>query len=234
VAGLRSMSAVWAVAVSMTALALVEHTWAPWRPFYVVYAAICVAIPLYAGTARLQWPKLRVWAWIGVLALSFALQLLAGVWLGSVWPAIVSAIGSDPDATSILVVLPSAIARHVDAWGIPPGDLVLRYVVFITIWAGVGEELLYRGYVHEVLRERSGFWSAALVSSAWFAIRHAVQLVGGPEYPWLAATSWVLFGFGLGLVWAWLYERTRSLWPPIIVHTLFNAIPLTQALLASA
>jgi membrane protease YdiL (CAAX protease family) len=231
VARLRSTSAVWAVAVSTTVLALVEHTWAPWRPFYVVYAAMCIAIPLFAGTARLQWPRLPVWAWIGVVALPFALQGLAGVWLGSVWPAIVSVIGADPDATSILVVLPSAIARHVDAWSIPPEELVLRYVVFITIWAGFGEELLYRGYVHEVLRERSGFGWAALVSSVWFGIRHAVQLVGGPEYPWLAATSWVLFGCGLGLVWAWLYERTRSLWPPIIVHTLFNAIPLAQMLL---
>ena len=226
---LRTAAAAWSIAIGTTLLALVEHTWAPWRPFYFGYAASCIAIPLVARTAKLGCPTLRPVAWIGIIAAPFLLQVLASVWLGPIWAAVVGALGADLDASSILLVLPGAIGRHAEVWGIAPDALVLRYVVFITIWAGIGEELLYRGYLHEVLRPR-GFWAAALVSSGWFAVRHAMQLVGGPTYPWLAAASWVGFSFVLGLVFSWLYERTSSLWPPILVHTLFNAIPLMLAL----
>jgi membrane protease YdiL (CAAX protease family) len=46
-----------------------------------------------------------------------------------------------------------------------------------------------------------------------------------PKYPIFAASAWVLMGFLVGIVLGMLYERTKSLWVPVVVHYVFNIIP---------
>ncbi len=82
-------------------------------------------------------------------------------------------------------------------------------VVVLSILIPPIEELLFRGCLYPALRKRFKPWSANLLSSAVFAISHH-------------------YAFGLpnilviGILGAYAYERTRSLWTPIVFHMLWN------------
>lgn len=89
-----------------------------------------------------------------------------------------------------------------------------------AIVAPVVEEIIFRGFIFAGLRERFGWKMSALVSSLLFAAIH-FQLT--------AFLPIVI----LGLIFAYLYERSGSIWPAIIMHLTSNAIALSAALLAS-
>ena len=91
--------------------------------------------------------------------------------------------------------------------------------VLIVLAAPVSEELFFRGFLFGGLRGRMSFWGAAVVSGVVFGLVH---LPGGPlQVPPLAV---------FGVLLAWLYERTGSLWPPILMHAIQNAISFSFTL----
>jgi membrane protease YdiL (CAAX protease family) len=77
------------------------------------------------------------------------------------------------------------------------------------------EELFFRGFVFGGLRRRLPLLTAALASGAIFGIFHFTGEDSLAAIPQLAI---------LGAMLAWLYEKTGSLWPPIILHALNNGI----------
>lgn len=81
----------------------------------------------------------------------------------------------------------------------------------LVVFAPVFEELICRGVVLESLRARYGVMTAWLVSSLFFAVLH-LQL------------QMALNAFFVGLVLAFLYIRTDSLWITILLHAFNNAI----------
>lgn len=82
-----------------------------------------------------------------------------------------------------------------------------------VVAAPVLEELLCRGIVLESLRARRGVVTAWLGSSLFFGLIHLQ-----PEMVVNAAV--------LGLIFAYLYIRTDSLWPCILLHAFNNALAL--------
>jgi membrane protease YdiL (CAAX protease family) len=94
--------------------------------------------------------------------------------------------------------------------------LIAQGILVIAV-APVSEELFFRGFLFGGLRGRMGFWAAALISGVFFG---SIHLLGGSieVIPPLAF-------FGVAL--AWLYERTGSLGPPILMHAFQNAIAFT-------
>ena len=93
-------------------------------------------------------------------------------------------------------------------------------VFLIVIAAPITEETLFRGLFFGALRTRAPFWVAAGASGILFG---AVHLASGD-----AAVAGLLALFGVIL--AWLYERTRSLGPPIVLHMVNNAIAIIPLL----
>lgn len=81
----------------------------------------------------------------------------------------------------------------------------------LVVLAPIFEELICRGVVLESLRARYGILIACLVSALFFGVIHF--------YPQLVVNA-----FFLGLIFAFLYIRTGSLWIVIILHALNNAI----------
>lgn len=73
------------------------------------------------------------------------------------------------------------------------------------------EELLFRGLLHGWLRRYLRFLPAALISGGVFAAIHGILFL----VPVLLVQ---------GVLLAWLFERSRSLWPPILLHGAFNAV----------
>lgn len=95
-------------------------------------------------------------------------------------------------------------------WGTPP-TLILSLMEYV-VFAPVFEELAFRGLLFGVFRRRFQWGTAAMLSAALFAIAHGYGLIG------------FLSVFWSGLLWAWAYERTGSLWPGMIGHAVNNLL----------
>ena len=82
--------------------------------------------------------------------------------------------------------------------------------------APISEELFFRGFLYAGLRERIGVAWAAILSAGLFSLAHVTPTA----IPSL---------FVIGLIFALLYERGRSIWPSAIMHTTINVIGLLAA-----
>jgi membrane protease YdiL (CAAX protease family) len=119
-----------------------------------------------------------------------------------------------------LIVLFRWVARRA---GTPDSDLLRQLLprtgrektVFglLSIAAGTGEELAYRGYVIPILAPVLGVGAAAALSTAVFAVMHVYQ---GP--------LGILRTGAMGGLLAWGFLASGSLWPPILAHTLVDVL----------
>jgi membrane protease YdiL (CAAX protease family)/uncharacterized RDD family membrane protein YckC len=94
--------------------------------------------------------------------------------------------------------------------------------VLIVGVAPFSEEVFFRGFMYGGLRRRMPVWAAAGISGLIFGLLHYTGPDSLAVVPQLAV---------LGILLAWLYERTGSLWLPIMLHVVNNAIAF--AVLAS-
>ncbi len=226
-----------AVGLLVTLVALLDTVVAPWSPFILAHAALALALPFVWGTwsfGRLS--TVRRSSWLLVIVVPIGFQIAASFWDDRLWPWIVRLAGVDPAVSqgpyyTLTAALPAVFEAGAARLGWPVGRMTWAYFGFIVLWAGLGEELFYRGYVYGTLRKRGvGAIRAAIVSSALFGVRHAAQLAPVHPYPLAAALSWVAIAFLIGLALAWIYERCASLWPPVLAHYLFNLIPFATLL----
>lgn len=81
--------------------------------------------------------------------------------------------------------------------------------------APLAEETFFRGFVFRGLLGRLGLLRAATVSGFLFALPH----VTGPDSAGLVVPFTLI-----GMLFAWVYYRTGSLWSTIGAHFLFNLI----------
>jgi uncharacterized protein len=86
----------------------------------------------------------------------------------------------------------------------------LLAILFGCIVAPFLEEMLFRGIILRSFLQQYSKTRSILGSAALFGIAHlnVYQLVTA---------------FAVGIVAGWLYERTRSLWPCILLHATYNA-----------
>lgn len=97
------------------------------------------------------------------------------------------------------------------------GTLVQFALTLLVVGLAVpfGEELLFRGLLYTWLR-RWGFAVAAVGSALIFGLYHGVNVV-------LPATV------VLGLILAFAYERSGSIWPAVVGHALYNLLVFSAA-----
>ncbi|MFH1141601.1 MAG: type II CAAX endopeptidase family protein [Chloroflexota bacterium] len=89
--------------------------------------------------------------------------------------------------------------------------------VLIVVVAPVAEESFFRGFLLPVFAVRWGFWAGASFVSVLFAVAH---LVPGALLP----------VFVSGMLLAWLYRRTGSLWNCCLAHGAQNALAFAVAI----
>jgi membrane protease YdiL (CAAX protease family) len=89
-----------------------------------------------------------------------------------------------------------------------------------VVVAPVVEEIFFRGFVFAGLRQRYDWQKAALISSFLFALIH------------LQPTATIPI-FILGYIFAYLYERSGSIGPAILMHISTNALALGTAYLVA-
>lgn len=91
--------------------------------------------------------------------------------------------------------------------------LALYLVVVVPLF----EELVFRGLIQGGLRRRASAVEAIVISSVLFTLVHPA-----PFWPSIAI---------LGLLFGWIYEKSRTVWASTLVHALHNA--LTFALIVT-
>jgi len=111
--------------------------------------------------------------------------------------------------------------------GLPPNNPQLEFIVpadfsYITavvmlVVAGffvpLAEELYFRGVLYSALRNHFGIGIGAIVSSLIFGALHGDISIAGAT-------------FVMGLVLAYFYEKSRSIWPSVLIHALNNSLKL--------
>lgn len=95
-------------------------------------------------------------------------------------------------------------------------DLLLIFISLVVLPPLV-EEIVVRGFMFTGLRSKLPFLIAALISSGLFGLAHLLGGEGGSTI-WIA----VIDTFVLGMVLAYLREKSGSLWPAIGLHALKN------------
>jgi membrane protease YdiL (CAAX protease family) len=220
------------VSVVLMGVAALENGVAPWSPFYVFYAGLATALPFVWKRAPFgPLRAVRWWQWLLCPVIAVALQAVAGLVLLVAYPAALSALGVTAEraasaAFDYAEMFRAMVAVAGERLGLDADRTRSLYIGFLVLWAGLGEEVFYRGYVQGTLRRRIGAGAAIAVAALLFAVRHYTQMgLLWPDYPWPAATAWVAMGLFVGAALGLLYEKTRSLWMPVAVHYLFNIIP---------
>jgi len=139
-----------------------------------------------------------------VLLLLFATRI--GAW---VWGVIAQAIGIDaPSATD---------SGLTTSFGAGTAGLVLS-VILVVIVAPLVEEMLFRGVLLSALGGYFGAGVALVGQAVLFAAYHF--------------SAWMFVPMlMLGLACGYLTQHRGSLWPAVVLHALFNAVPVAIAFL---
>ena len=87
---------------------------------------------------------------------------------------------------------------------------IIGFVVIVLL-APVAEEVFFRGFLLPAFAQRWGFLGGATLVSALFAVSHV-------------APGALLPAFVSGMLFAWLYRRTGSLWNCCLAHGAQNAL----------
>lgn len=114
-----------------------------------------------------------------------------------------------------------------------PIDAQTRLVFFLIFscismtFSPIGEELFYRGIVHEGFKEKWGDRKASTADSLAFALTHLahfgiVYISVVWEVLWLPALFWVFFMFVSSKVFFWCKKQSGSIWGAVCCHAGFN------------
>lgn len=148
----------------------------------------------------LRWPRPQHLGWIaGGYVLALASAAVGGI--------VALALGLEPAANELGVL---AADRP---------ELIGLLIALSILVVGPGEELLFRGAIQGRLREAFGPAWAIVLASAIFALAHVLALSGTLS----GRVTTIAVLLLPSLVFGFLYERTRSLVIPALVHGLYNA-----------
>ncbi|HTO12422.1 MAG TPA: type II CAAX endopeptidase family protein [Candidatus Binatia bacterium] len=212
-AGLAALVRGGAVSALALMLVLAGQPWLAERP---LVAEAVTAPAMYLPVVLLAWRLLLVPAGAGFAAV-FGLRPRSGGWRPLVLSAVLLAgAGVVLDAGLALgstwLPLDSHWTEWFDAdlaWG--PAAAVAVTLVSTVVLAPVFEEIIFRGLLYGSLRARLGVWPSVVASALVFALAHGYGAAGFASV------------FLSGALWAWSYERTRSLLPGIAAHMANNA-----------
>lgn len=130
----------------------------------------------------------------------------------------------------VLGMLAAAVLLLLGQDGTNPNNAAVREMTGINfgvaralgIFIGpIVEEMLFRGVAFGTVRPFSRFWAYA-VSAALFSLGHVWQyvLLSGDVRLLLYALQYLPPSLAL----CWCYERTGSIWTPVFLHMLINAM----------
>lgn len=143
------------------------------------------------------------WIFLGLVALTLPAQIVEFAGLNQ-WVIDVTGCPAQQDVVTSL------------ADGNIPTQILM--VIMAVVIAPITEECCFRGCVYNILKQYTSPMAATLSSALLFSAVHA-------------SLAQLLPLFLFGVVQCYAYEKARSLWLPIVLHMLFNALSCTVILL---
>lgn len=189
----------------------------------VIQNALFVGLPAFVVLLRYRLPAaslgLRTFGWprgvmIGAVVAAVATPLAVG---GEHLAVYLLGLVEGPEQAAARVAMEHLADPLLPILGTLQTPASIAWViVLLCVVVPIGEEVFFRGFVFGGLRARWGVTVAAVGSAAFFAAVH-LQLVHGVPI------------FFLGVLLALAYQRTGSLVPAIVAHSLNNVIALLSA-----
>lgn len=160
-------------------------------------------------------PKKQSWKAVGVQAFPLKEWKLIGFW------------------TMVLIVVSIALVIAMSFFGIGTANskteslqsqmTLLNFMIgFVSagIISPVYEEIFYRGFLYRFFSSRCGVLSGMIISSIIFTVVHI------PTFNTLPVN------FVSGLIFSWVYHKTGSVIPGILIHGIFNGIAVILTFIA--
>ena len=219
------------IAILATLIVAVESKFTRWSPYFPIYAIFALWIPWKLGVYKFK-PKdipgnlkdvlIKHWKFILVIF------IIAETWDNKSLDILNNVLGSIGLTGISFNEAINLLAQNASAkFGITVEEALVYYATFVVGWAPFGESVFYLGYIQGMLRRNHSFAFAALISASFFAVRHGTHfLFLLPDYPLAAGIIWIGSTFVFGLFMSFFYEKTSSLYPPIIVHLAVNIISI--------
>ena len=109
--------------------------------------------------------------------------------------------------------------------GLPPGRMIL-FIAFNTMLVGISEELMFRGVIFRALLSQYRIWTAIIVSSILFGAVHILNVFNTGDLSGALIQS--IPAAMSGILFVAIVIRTRSIWPAIIYHALWDFVLFTM------
>lgn len=145
-------------------------------------------------------------AWLGVTGYITIMPLLILVLIAVV--SVVNFFGYEPPPQEVVEMFLAAEKTK----------FLFFLMIMVAIIGPFAEEIFFRGFAYNAIKKKIGFAGALFITSILFAGLHA-DIVG--FFPI----------FVLGILLAYLYEKTGSLIPSITVHILHNSLTIALVLI---
>ncbi len=210
--------------------------------------AVCMFVPLAsalisgADLKKMGWkPKLKgnvKWMFFALFVPAI-LTFLGYVLFFMIWPDLFSLDGSYMLKTvEELGMDPSEYMASLEKNGMSISSLLLigvlecvTFVPFINMFVAIGEEAGWRGFLYPELNKRFGRIKTWLIGGViWAAFHFPAMLLAGYEYgmdyigaPVLGLIVFTLFCIVLGILHEIIYDKTKCIWFPALLHGSVNA-----------
>ena len=184
---------------------------------------LAVDAAAYFGVVAMVWlaaVRAKGWSAVGLRRCDPSL-LWNGGFLAFVWIGVSSALYA---AVGIWEIAIAYGVQMIAPYREDEAALVALFVLAGPI-AALVEELLFRGIVYGWLRQRLNIAISAVLSALVFAAAHIGVFAAGPAA--------IIDMTVLAILLALLFEVSRSLWPGILCHALYNMLLLSLYLYRS-
>jgi membrane protease YdiL (CAAX protease family) len=126
--------------------------------------------------------------------------------------------------STLLAKTPESLQHKLQELGMDTPASYILLALFLVAAHSLLEEYYWRWFVFGGLRQFLPLVLAMVLSSLAFMAHHTIVLyVFLPNQFWTAVLPFSLAIAVGGAVWAWLYERTGSIWSPWLSHLLIDA-----------
>jgi membrane protease YdiL (CAAX protease family) len=179
----------------------------PQTDFIVSLTALLVGVPLVFLATKFLWGRSFEWMRLQFDVKSLFLGLVLGLLLPFVVLLILKLLG-------VAKLSLSANPLH------SPAGLIIAGYAFTAIFAGLAEEVVFRGMAVREIAIENGWLLAALIGGVYFGLVHLASRLKNLTP---GNGLWILLGSLLvTFLFAALYVRSGSLWLPIGFHIAWN------------
>ena len=224
---MRGPFAVIALTLTLTVLCFIESAkMVPWSPYFILFAILTIVLPRFFDSTPIRPTKMhgrKLWAFMAFMTI-VSCAIDTGIFVVA-WDWLLARINLSGkpfySMAGALTYLIEVVSKERNLTLLKAQAI---FGAFMLLWAPIGEELFYRGYVYGSLKESYSRRTALLITCFLFAIRHVTHFF----YLWstvsVAGIEWAVDVFIIGAVFTYVYERVGGLMPVMILHFLVNVL----------